>query len=77
MLSLKKNLISYLMLLGTESDGLAGKGVLYAQIEWTDGVHLHVFNTHLQASYGPLVRSSIVFGLISFIYCIRLPSRFV
>jgi hypothetical protein len=34
-----------------ESDGLAYKGILYTKININNGQHLHLFQTHLQASY--------------------------
>ena len=43
---------------GNASDKLAGKGVLYTLLEPKEGVRLHLFNTHLQASYGDTVPSA-------------------
>lgn len=37
--------------LGCNSDSMTTKGVLYAKIEVKTGVFLHVFNTHMQATY--------------------------
>ncbi|TPX57535.1 hypothetical protein PhCBS80983_g03769 [Powellomyces hirtus] len=37
---------------GVHSDWLAAKGVIYAKIALTPTSHLHLFTTHLQASYG-------------------------
>lgn len=34
-----------------QSDALAEKGAIYAKIKLHDELLLHVFNTHLQASY--------------------------
>ncbi|KAJ9062611.1 hypothetical protein DSO57_1008905 [Entomophthora muscae] len=36
---------------GIHSDALANKGALYARIKVRDNFHIHVFNTHTQASY--------------------------
>ena len=33
------------------ADALANKGILYAKIEVENGIYLHVFNVHTQASY--------------------------
>ncbi|KAJ1964833.1 hypothetical protein GGI12_001169 [Dipsacomyces acuminosporus] len=37
---------------GLESDFFARKGVLYAKLSVGDGTHVHIYNTHTQASYG-------------------------
>ncbi|KAJ3150048.1 hypothetical protein HDU86_006772 [Geranomyces michiganensis] len=37
---------------GVHSDWMAAKGVIYAQIAMSPTTHLHLFTTHLQASYG-------------------------
>jgi len=37
---------------GTSSDGFVTKGVLYAKVQVGPSSFVHVFNTHLQASYG-------------------------
>jgi len=36
---------------GVASDGFVRKGILYAKVK-TDSSYIHVFNTHMQASYG-------------------------
>ncbi|KAJ3044634.1 Sphingomyelin phosphodiesterase 2, neutral membrane (Neutral sphingomyelinase) [Rhizophlyctis rosea] len=38
---------------GVHSDFLADKGLLYSHINPTSTTHLHLFSTHLQASYHP------------------------
>ncbi|KAJ3019464.1 hypothetical protein HKX48_002052 [Thoreauomyces humboldtii] len=38
---------------GVHSDWLAAKGVIYAKIQLSPSSTLHLFTTHLQASYGP------------------------
>ncbi|KAJ3148262.1 Sphingomyelin phosphodiesterase 2, neutral membrane (Neutral sphingomyelinase) [Geranomyces variabilis] len=37
---------------GVHSDWMAAKGVVYAKIATSPASHLHLFTTHLQASYG-------------------------
>jgi len=37
---------------GVGSDGFVRKGVLYAKVNAGCGSYIHVFNTHMQASYG-------------------------
>ncbi|KAJ3184095.1 Sphingomyelin phosphodiesterase 2, neutral membrane (Neutral sphingomyelinase) [Gaertneriomyces sp. JEL0708] len=37
---------------GKHSDWLAAKGIIYCKVSLSDSTHLHLFTTHLQASYG-------------------------
>ena len=58
---------------GVGVDNYAAKGVLYAKIETKENSFLHIFSTHLQASYGNptgkdvLVRQSQISQLVEFI----------
>jgi endonuclease/exonuclease/phosphatase family metal-dependent hydrolase len=37
---------------GVASDGFVRKGILYAKVKVSSSSYVHVFNTHMQASYG-------------------------
>jgi hypothetical protein len=52
---------------GSQSDGLTQKGVIYAKVK-INGAFLHLFTTHLQASYHDISSKRYVIGLISIVF---------